>query len=298
MNTDLLKLLNEKGIADIAELQTLFLPTDIASQINQLQKELDARIAGLKERIIATRKDLASEKAKALTEEPVEILLERQEALDIQLSLVNQEIGKLKQVLNDDRLTRDKFSGIAKQIEVQKSEFTRWNNLNAMIGSSDGKKFSRFAQGLTLTRLTELANFHLKQLSDRYQILKSIENDLELLIVDGYQANVVRPMASLSGGESFLVSLALALGLSDLASHKVQINSLFIDEGFGTLDAETLDTAITALENLQAKGKSIGIISHVEALKDRIGIQIQLSKQPGGTSKIKVLEYGNELFTA
>jgi exonuclease SbcC len=99
-------------------------------------------------------------------------------------------------------------------------------------------------------------------------------------------------MSTLSGGESFLVSLALALGLSDLASRKVQINSLFIDEGFGTLDAETLDVAITALENLQASGKSIGIISHVEALKDRIGTQIQLSREPGGTSKISLYSYG------
>ncbi len=101
-------------------------------------------------------------------------------------------------------------------------------------------------------------------------------------------------MATLSGGESFLVSLALALGLSDLASRKVQINSLFIDEGFGTLDADTLDLAIAALENLQANGKTIGIISHVEALKERIGTQIQVTKQTGGSSKIKIVSYRNE----
>jgi exonuclease SbcC len=98
----------------------------------------------------------------------------------------------------------------------------------------------------------------------------------------------------LSGGESFLVSLSLALGLSDLAGNKTQINSLFIDEGFGTLDAETLDVAISALENLQASGKMIGIISHVEALKERIGTQIEVSKQPGGYSKIIVKSYGKE----
>ena len=105
----------------------------------------------------------------------------------------------------------------------------------------------------------------------------------------------MRPMATLSGGESFLVSLALALGLSDLASRKVQINSLFIDEGFGTLDADTLDIAISALENLQSKGKTIGIISHVEALKERIGVQIQVSKQPGGSSKINLISYGSKV---
>jgi DNA repair protein SbcC/Rad50 len=133
------------------------------------------------------------------------------------------------------------------------------------------------------------------QLSERYSILKTPEKDLYLQIVDGYQADVVRPMSTLSGGESFLVSLALALGLSDLASRKVQINSLFIDEGFGTLDAETLDVAISALENLQANGKSIGIISHVEALKERIGTQIQVTKQPGGSSIIILKNYVGEM---
>ena len=164
-----------------------------------------------------------------------------------------------------------------------------------MIGSADGKKFSRFAQGLTLARLTDLANRHLQKLTDRYEILKSKAKDLELLIIDKYQADAIRPMTTLSGGESFLVSLALALGLSDLASRKVQINSLFIDEGFGTLDADTLDVAISALENLQSKGKTIGVISHVEALKERIGVQIQVSKQQGGHSKIKILSYADGL---
>ena len=163
-----------------------------------------------------------------------------------------------------------------------------WTKLYNLIGSKDGKNFSKFAQGLTLARLTELANKHLLILSNRYQILKTENENLGLSIIDGFLADQIRPMATLSGGESFLVSLALAFGLSDLASKKVQINSLFIDEGFGTLDAETLDTAISALENLQSKGKTIGIISHVEALKDRIGTQIQLSKLSGGKSSIRI----------
>src|SRR5690606_10471591 len=130
---------------------------------------------------------------------------------------------------------------------------------------------------------------------DRYTILKSPHNDLELQIIDGYQADVLRPMTSLSGGESFLVSLSLALGLSELASRKTQINSLFIDEGFGTLDAETLDVAISALEKIQSNGKTIGIISHVEALKERIGVQIKVQKQNGGYSKIKIQNSNAEI---
>jgi len=117
---------------------------------------------------------------------------------------------------------------------------------------------------------------------------------LELQIKECQPGGVSQANTTLSGGESFLVSLSLALGLSDLAVRKTQINSLFIDEGFGTLDAETLDIAISALENLQSGGKMIGIISHVEALKERIGTQIEVSKQPRGYSKIKVKSYGIE----
>ncbi|MET3982107.1 exonuclease SbcC [Mucilaginibacter sp. UYP25] len=292
----LLLALNEKDIPNQETLQTLFLPEVRAQELSRLRKELETRIAALKESKTVTSSLLKAEAAKELIIEPATELQEKLEAVELEYSALNQEIGKLKQVLTADQLTRDKFDETARQIEIQKTEFVRWNKLNALIGSGDGKKFNRFAQGLTLSRLTDLANLHLQKLSDRYQILKSKENDLELLIIDGYQADVVRPTASLSGGESFLVSLSLALGLSDLASHKVQINSLFIDEGFGTLDADTLDIAISALENLQAKGKTIGIISHVEALKERIGTQIQLSKLPGGQSQIKITEYGSVLY--
>ena len=112
---------------------------------------------------------------------------------------------------------------------------------------------------------------------------------LELEIIDTYQADAIRPIESLSGGESFLVSLALALGLSDLASRRTKIDSLFIDEGFGTLDSDTLDTVISTLEMLHSTGKTIGIISHVEALKERITTQIQVSKSGSGISKITII---------
>jgi len=295
LDQSLLRQLKDKGIANVETLNALFLTEDTAQQIIILQKDLEARIAALKELTVNVGNELDKETAKSLTIETLEDLKLKDEAINVSFSVLNQEIGKLNQILDADHRTKLKFAELTIQIEQQKNEYGRWGKLSALIGSADGKKFSRFAQGLTLSRLTDLANLHLQKLSDRYHILKSKENDLELLIVDGYQADVVRPMASLSGGESFLVSLALALGLSDLASHKVQINSLFIDEGFGTLDADTLDVAISALENLQAKGKTIGIISHVEALKERIGTQIQLSKQSGGISKIKLLSYQNTI---
>jgi len=291
----LMSALNTEGMSSIEELKKLYLPDEEVKSAQELLQESTQRIASGKSLLNATEKDLAREKEKALTTELKENLAPQLEKQDEAISLLQQQKGRLTQVLSDDDQLRLKHTEVAREIEAQQQESDRFQKLAALIGSADGKKFSRFAQGLTLARLTELANRHLLRLSDRYSILKSPERDLDLQIIDGYQADVVRPMSTLSGGESFLVSLALALGLSDLASRKVQINSLFIDEGFGTLDAETLDVAITALENLQAAGKSIGIISHVEALKERIGTQIQLSRQPGGTSKISLYNYGEKI---
>ncbi len=284
--------LKTSGIDSIEELQTHILPDEVATGIESLQQQIVSDIKTASKILANTAEEYAKETDKKITNQTEEALLILCGELDQKMKELNQTIGEQKRILKDDSDAAMKHLSIAAEIEKQEKEFKRWNELCALIGSADGKKFSRFAQGLTLARLTELANRHLQKLSDRYSILKSGEKDLELQIVDHYQADVVRPMATLSGGESFLVSLSLALGLSDLAGRKVQIRSLFIDEGFGTLDSDTLDIAISALENLQASGKMIGIISHVEALKDRIGAQIEVSKQAGGYSKIKLKSYG------
>ena len=160
--------------------------------------------------------------------------------------------------------------------------------MNDLIGSQDGSKFSRYAQSISLDILTRHANRHLVKFSDRYKICLDQEEELNLQVEDLYQAGTTRPMSSLSGGESFLTSLALALGLSDFAGRKVRIESLFIDEGFGNLDSETLESALSALECLRGDYKTVGIISHVELLKERIGTQIVVEKKLGGESKILI----------
>ncbi len=290
--------LNKQSIDSIEAVEKLFMSTEEAMAVELLQKEASQKISSAKSLLNATEKDLHTAREKRLTEETEGELLPRMEETIAALAELNQQVGKTNKIIEDDEDLKVKHQQVANEIEIQQKEFGRWGKLSSLIGSADGKKFSRFAQGLTLARLTELANRHLIKLSDRYSILKTPEKDLDLQIIDGYQADVVRPMSTLSGGESFLVSLALALGLSDLASRKVQINSLFIDEGFGTLDSDTLDVAISALENLQADGKAIGIISHVDALKERIGTQIQVSKQPGGSSKIKVVSHAYQTVNA
>jgi len=156
-----------------------------------------------------------------------------------------------------------------------------WQHLDGLIGSAKGDKFRKFAQGLTLDHLLHLANRHLLRLHGRYRLLRKPSGVLELDIADSWQGDAVRDTRTLSGGESFLVSLALALALSDLVSRKTSIDSLFLDEGFGTLDGDALETALSALDALNASGKMIGIISHVEALKQRIPAQIRVEKGGG-----------------
>ena len=153
--------------------------------------------------------------------------------------------------------------------------------LHSLIGSASGDKFRRFAQGLTLDNLVVLANQQLDKLHGRYQLIRKENEGLGLSVVDTWQGDVLRDTKTLSGGESFLVSLALALSLSDLVSYKTSIDSLFLDEGFGTLDAETLDVALDALDNLNASGKMIGVISHIEAMKERIPTQLKVIKRNG-----------------
>jgi exonuclease SbcC len=201
-------------------------------------------------------------------------------------------VGEVRAIIKNDDAQRARQAAYSFQIEAAHREYVRWDSLRALIGSADGSVFARFAQGLTLERLTVLANRHLALLNPRYSIRRAADGeagDLELEILDHYQADVARPMRSLSGGESFLASLALALGLSELASGSTSIESLFIDEGFGSLDADTLETAMSALETLQARGKTIGVISHVPAMQERIQAQIKVTKESGGCSRLTVI---------
>lgn len=195
--------------------------------------------------------------------------------------------GEIRQQLKQDAENRQQQQALILEIEKLSEQVEDWGYLNALIGSKEGDKFRKFAQGLTLDNLVWLANNQLTRLHGRYLLQRKASEALELEVVDTWQADAVRDTRTLSGGESFLVSLALALALSDLVSHKTRIDSLFLDEGFGTLDSETLDTALDALDALNATGKTIGVISHVEAMKERIPVQIKVKKINGlGYSKL------------
>jgi len=202
---------------------------------------------------------------------------------------ISTAISSNRAILTNDEANRKEQKRLLAEIQEEMKEVIIWRRLRDLIGSKDGAKFRKFAQSITLQILTSHANKHLGRLNDRYALLLQEGDSLELQIEDYYQAGIKRPLASLSGGESFLASLALALGLSDLAGRSVNIDTLFIDEGFGTLDPETLEVALTALETLRQGNKSVGVISHVGLLKERITTQIVVTKGASGHSTLKVV---------
>jgi exonuclease SbcC len=204
---------------------------------------------------------------------------------------LDTERGALDQQLRDDDALRAAATGIEADLHRAMEHEDRAARLNVLIGSADGKRFRTFAQSLTLEALLLAANEHLSTLAPRYRLRRAevAREPLELLVVDRDLADELRPVASLSGGETFLVSLALALGLSSLASDRLRIDSLFIDEGFGTLDPETLEIALSTLDALQSEGRQVGIISHVQGIGERIGARVLVERVGGGASRVRVV---------
>lgn len=199
---------------------------------------------------------------------------------------IQQETGALQQQLKNDELQRQRHAAKLAELAAQRLELERWSRLHELIGSSDGKKFRNFAQGLTFEMMIGHANLSLARMSDRYLLARDLREPLELHVIDNYQGGEIRSTKNLSGGESFIVSMALALGLSGMASHNVQVDSLFLDEGFGTLDEDALQTALDTLASLHHQGKLIGVISHVPGLRERIATQIRVTAGPGGISRL------------
>lgn len=251
--------------------------TQITATINQL----DGRIKEARDRLEKLEKGLL---------EPI-TLDEAQEKLNLLrehlVEKFNERAG-LQNLLLIEEKNQGKIAAGRDTIVAQQAENDRWQQIRLLIGSAKGDMFRKFAQGLTLDLLIELANTKLALFNNRYLLCRRSGECMGIMIIDTYQADISRPVNTLSGGESFLVSLALAIGLSELASRKIKIESLFLDEGFGTLDADTLDTALSALSALQSEGRTIGIISHVENLKERVPVQIQIKPIAGGHSSVIV----------
>ncbi|UFQ96793.1 AAA family ATPase [Pseudomonas wenzhouensis] len=267
--------------ADQAAFETAVLSEDERQRLLQLKADLERAHTQAMTLQAAAQAEVQRLQAEAQTELSLEALVEQIQVLQERLRGLSERQGELRAQLQADAARRSSQQALFAEIEAQTGEHALWQQLNGLIGSADGAKFRKFAQGLTLDHLIHLANRQLTRLHGRYQLARKGSGELELEVRDTWQADVARDCRTLSGGESFLVSLALALALSDLVSHKTSIDSLFLDEGFGTLDGETLEVALDALDNLNASGKTIGVISHVEAMKERIPVQLRVHKGVG-----------------
>jgi exonuclease SbcC len=281
--------LRASPFADASAFEAALLPEPERQRLTALKESLHAAQHRANALLQAARDKQAQLQAQALTPlAPEEIALQLAE-LEEQRSTLSEQIGAQRALLASDTQHRQNQQAILAQIGAQTAEADIWQRLDGLIGSAKGDKFRKFAQGLTLDHLLHLANRHLARLHGRYLLRRKSTGELELDIVDAWQGDATRDTRTLSGGEGFLVSLALALALSDLVSNKTSIDSLFLDEGFGSLDGDTLEIALTALDSLNASGKMIGIISHVEALKERIPAQIRVEKGGGiGHSRLVV----------
>ena len=214
---------------------------------------------------------------------PQTIAKQQEDNLNTERALSIAEARLLQQAKN-----KTIFEQITKELTEKQAVAVRWAKLNKLIGSADGAKFKVIAQSYTLNLLLLHANKHLAYLSKRYK-LQQVPDTLALQVIDCDMCDEIRTVYSLSGGESFLISLALALGLSSLSSNNLKVESLFIDEGFGSLDADSLRTAMEALEQLQMQGRKIGVISHVQEMSERISVQVQVHKKINGKSVLTVV---------
>ncbi|MCT7484885.1 AAA family ATPase [Aliarcobacter cryaerophilus] len=284
------KALIENSFISEEEFEKALLPKDQKDMLTLMCKALEERYTQIQTLKIDTAKKLFEQKEINLTDKELQTLNNELKELQTITDELQKSIGSLEKELEINASNMKKHEDKIKELEKKKEAFKVWIKLNEMVGSASGDKFAKFAQGITLDQLIYLANKHLQILSPRYELQRSSDSSklLEIEIIDGFQGDVVRPVSTLSGGESFIVSLSLALGLSALASQKISIDSLFLDEGFGTLDSDSLELALNALNQLQSSGKMVGVISHVEALKERIPLQIRVIPKGDGTSVLNL----------
>lgn len=262
-------------------------------QKTELQNELrdfETKRTELNGAIKVLQQELADKES--LKPERISSLEEELDRLDENLRQENRSLGQIQNFIEEKRVLQQKAEKLQKEHQIQKNLTEKWLRLHFLLGDAEGKRFRKYAQSLTLARLLYLANRHLKGFTPRYALAPVEDADLEFEVIDFWQAELKRPVRTLSGGESFLLSLSLALALSELSGGGRKLESLFLDEGFGSLDARTLESALSALQALQAGGKLIGIISHTAAVRERLAVQLRVRPQAGGKSRIFLEAYG------
>jgi exonuclease SbcC len=235
------------------------------------------------------QKDFDDAQAVAPVEASREILAAQEKDIAGRLDELSARLGALRERGAKDDEARERAAALGEELERARTNGKLWSEINDAIGSASGDKFRRFAQAATLQHLVGLANQRLALLAPRYALERSGEpGSLGLQIIDRDLGDERRSTRSLSGGERFLASLALALALAGLEGRDSFVDTLFIDEGFGALDSATLDVVIDALETLQGQGRRVGVISHVDSLQQRIATKICVERRGGGISVVRL----------
>ncbi|WP_438345887.1 AAA family ATPase [Methylorubrum populi] len=278
----------ERGRDAVAAL--LAVPTEIREALRSGLDRLTREEAEARTALATRRADVAALDTEAGFD--VEAAQAEAARLTDAVAQAQQRLGALEAELRRDEAARARAADLATEIEAAQAELATWHRVEEAVGSAGGDRFRRFAQGVTLDHLVHLANDQLRALSPRYRLARSAGADLALHVVDGDMGDERRATRSLSGGERFLVSLALALALSGLEGRQSFVDTLFIDEGFGSLDADTLDLAVDALETLQGRGRKVGVITHVAGMMERIAVQIRVEKRGSGRSVVRVVDRG------
>lgn len=279
--------LEREGFADEAVYRAARMDEELRIEWNREAEELRRegdRLAGQARAAEATIDGLGAE----IGNGPVlGTLEEEREGLSGTHAGLVAEKGGLDEKIRLDDEAAGRHRTALEALERLRADARPWDVLSAKIGSASGDKYARFAQGLTFEWVVRAANRALSELTKRYALVRDTTEPLGLLIRDAWQGEQLRTVSNLSGGETFLVSLALAMGLSKMASQHVRLDSLFIDEGFGALDPDALATTIGYLLDMKADGKLIGIISHVEALKEELPLQITVTPE-GATGRSRL----------
>jgi DNA repair protein SbcC/Rad50 len=289
--TELENKINQSIFTTREELSEALLNDDLKIRYTKIRKAIEDRrieISTLEKNNAVELENLEKE---SQSDETLENAFEKQKEINEQKENLQKRLGEIAESFRKDSEIKSRNELVVAEINHQDQVCRKWSALMTILGGSQNA-FNTYVQRLTLKNLIDLANLHLYKLNRRYSLQLNPEykegEELNFKLVDHYQADEMRLVDTSSGGEKFLISLALALGLSDLASNNVSIGSLFIDEGFGTLDSNTLETVISTLETLKAQGKMIGIISHVDSLKERIPVQIQVIKKNNGVSVVEI----------
>lgn len=276
--------ITSKGFTDEAAYLAASMPEVEFSQLQLQKKSIDEALASatrLREEAIDAIEKIKSERSDDI---PLQDLLDQKKAVEDELNALQQKSGAAQERVNRYKMNLAKLQELEKDLNEKKAEAARWDAMGDWFGVKDGSDFATFVQGLTFKSLLKLANRHLQIVKDRFRLVAKGNLGFE---VDDAEFDTPRGISNLSGGEKFLISLSLALGIADFASRNVRVESLFMDEGFGTLDDMTLEDVMNCLRSQQREGKMLGIITHVESVVNSINQKIVLEAAQHGHSIIK-----------